>query len=138
LEVCVVTNKPFSSFLVKEKKERPFTPICIALNIDREDLYKKINKRVDEMMQNGLLEEVKQLAAFKEFNALKTVGYKELFEHLEGKITLPDAVTKIKQHTRNYAKRQITWFKNKGDFEVFKPNDLDKIKAYIDIITSNG
>jgi len=138
LEVSLHTGKPYSSFLNKNKVERIFTPIKILINVDREVLYKRINKRTEEMMEEGLLEEVKQLQAFKNNNALKTVGYKELYDYLEGKTDLKTAVEKIKQHTRNYAKRQITWFKNQDDFEEFKPTDIEKIRAYIDIILEHG
>jgi len=138
LEVSLHTGKPYSSFLYKNKVERIFTPIKILINTDREALYKRINKRTEEMMEEGLLEEVKQLQAFKNNNALKTVGYKELYDYLERKTDLKTAVEKIKQHTRNYAKRQITWFKNQDDFEEFLPTDIEKIKAYIDIIVEHG
>jgi len=84
-----------------------------------------------------LLEEVKSLIDFKELNALQTVGYQELFDHFEGNITLSMAIEKIKQHTRNYAKRQLTWFKNQDDFEIFLPEDSEKIKFYIDVIRQN-
>jgi tRNA dimethylallyltransferase len=138
LEVIRYTNKPFSSFLKQNQITRNFTPIKIFLNTDREKLYHIINQRVDGMMRQGLLEEVKQLMPFKEVNALKTVGYKELFDYLDGNLNLDEAVSKIKQHTRNYAKRQITWFKNKDDFEEFKPEEIDKLKAYIDVIINHG
>ncbi|MCC6371483.1 MAG: tRNA (adenosine(37)-N6)-dimethylallyltransferase MiaA [Bacteroidia bacterium] len=138
LEVCVHTGKPFSSFRKNEKKERPFTPIGIFLNTRREALYEKINLRVDEMMDNGLLEETRKCLPHRQFNALKTVGYKELFDYLDGKYTLKEAVEKIKQHTRNYAKRQITWFKNSLELEEFEPDATEKIKAYIDIILTHG
>ena len=90
------------------------------------------------MMREGLLDEVKQLTPYKKVNALKTVGYKELFEYLEGRLTLNAAVDKIKQHTRNYAKRQITWFKHQDDFEEFGPEDIEKLMAYIDLILSHA
>jgi tRNA dimethylallyltransferase len=138
LEVITHTGKPFSSFLEKQTSQRSFTAINVLLDTDREKLYGRINARVDDMMRHGLLEEVKALQAFREFNALKTVGYKELFDHFDGKLALSEAVDKIKQHTRNYAKRQLTWFRNKGDFETFAPEDLDKIIAYIDVIITNG
>ncbi len=137
LEVCRFTNKPYSGFLNKNKTPRNFTPIKILINTNRDILYSQINKRVDEMMKAGLLEEVKSLLPFKNNNALKTVGYKELFEHLEGKCTLNQAIDKIKQHTRNYAKRQLTWFRNQDDFVEFLPEDVEKIKGYIDVIVSN-
>jgi tRNA dimethylallyltransferase len=137
LEVCRHTGKPYSSFLKKHHTKRNFIPIKLFINTDREKLYGQINKRVDEMMKEGLLNEVKSLTEFKDLNALKTVGYKELFDHLEGLHTLDDAVAKIKQHTRNYAKRQITWFKNQDEWENFEPDDLEKIKAFLDLIIAH-
>lgn len=137
LEVCVFTNKPYSSFLNQPKPARNFTAIKILINTSREQLYKQINERVDLMMQQGLLEEVKQLKEFKHLNALKTVGYKELYAFLEASYNLKTATDKIKQHTRNYAKRQLTWFKNRDDFEEFDPAEVEKIKGYIDVITTN-
>lgn len=138
LEICVYSGQPYSSFLNKEKPKRNFMVIPILINTDREKLYEKINKRVDQMMAQGLLNEVKSLIEHKNVNALKTVGYKELFDYLAGKCSLQQAVEKIKQHTRNYAKRQLTWFKNKGDYETFEPGDFEKIVAYINIIVQNA
>jgi tRNA dimethylallyltransferase len=138
LEICRFSELPYSSYLEKTKKERFFTAINLFINLNREELYQRINERVDTMMQQGLLQEVKTLLNFREFNALKTVGYKELFEHLDGHLSLEQATDKIKQHTRNYAKRQITWFKNKGNYEEFRPDEVEKIKAYIDIIVTHG
>jgi len=138
LEVCRYTGKAFSDFRKQHKAVRNFTPIKILLNTTREELYDKINTRVDEMMTNGLLEEVKSLIPYKNNNALKTVGYKELFEYIDGFCSLQEAVNKIKQHSRNYAKRQLTWFKNQDTYEVFKPEDKEKIIAYIDVITSQN
>jgi tRNA dimethylallyltransferase len=138
LEVCIYTGKPYSSFLNKVPVKRNFIPVKILINTAREKLYSNINARVDEMMAAGLLEEVKQLRALKNVNALKTVGYKELFAFLDASYNLNTAVEKIKQHTRNYAKRQITWFKNQDDFEEFEPGAIEKIKAYIDIIMTHG
>jgi len=138
LEICLHTGQAFSSFAGKTKPARQFTTVGIFLNPDRTTLYAQINKRVDEMLEKGLVEEVKQLLPWRNFNALKTVGYKEVFDFLDGHCSLADAVALIKQHTRNYAKRQVTWFKNKTDFEQFVPNDTDKIKAYIDLILSHG
>jgi len=137
LEVCLFTGKPYSTFLNQPKAARNFTAIKILINTDREKLYAQINQRVDEMMANGLLEEVKELQNKKHLNALKTVGYKELYAYLDASYNLETAIDKIKQHTRNYAKRQLTWFKNQDEFETFAPTDLEKIKAYIDIITSH-
>ncbi len=135
LEVCIHTQKPYSSFRTKEKKQRSFDAINILINTDREILYNRINKRVDIMMQNGLLEEVKALYPHKHLNALNTVGYKELFDFIDGKCTLEEAVNLIKQNSRRYAKRQLTWFNHQGDFETFAPTDLEKLKAYLDIVT---
>jgi len=138
LEVSIFTGKPYSSFLNKNTIKRNFTPIKIFINTERSNLYTKINSRVDQMMSGGLLEEVKQLQDYKSMNALKTVGYKELFAFLDASYNLERAVEKIKQHTRNYAKRQITWFKNQDEFEEFEPGAIEKIKAYIDIIMEHG
>lgn len=138
LEVCLHTGKPYSSFRTKTKKERSFNTINLLINTDREKLYERINLRVDKMVQEGLLNEVKELFPFKHLNALNTVGYKEIFEYLENKISFEQAVDQIKQNTRRYAKRQLTWFNNQGDFETFEPNDLEKIKAYIDIISQHS
>jgi tRNA dimethylallyltransferase len=138
LEVIEHTGLPYSGFIKKAKNERPFTAIKILINTEREKLYARINDRVDTMMKEGLLEEVTELVSHKNFNALKTVGYSELYEYLEGRSSLENAVEKIKQHTRNYAKRQITWFKNKDYFEEFEPGDVAKITGYIDIIVSHG
>lgn len=135
LEVCIHNNKPYSSFRTKEKKQRSFDTINILINTEREALYNRINKRVDIMMQNGLLEEVKSLYPYKHLNALNTVGYKELFDFIDNKCTLEEAVNLIKQNSRRYAKRQLTWFNHQGDFETFEPTDLEKLKAYLDIVT---
>ena len=134
LEVCIHTKKPYSSFRKKEKKERSFNTINLLINTEREVLYQRINKRVDVMMEQGFLEEVKNLYPNKHLNALNTVGYKELFDFTDGKITLEEAVNLIKQNSRRYAKRQLTWFNHQGDFESFEPSDLEKIKAYLDIL----
>lgn len=137
LEVSLHTGKPYSGFRTKIKKERSFQHINILINTDREKLYERINLRVDKMMQDGLLQEVKELIPFKNLNALNTVGYKELFDYFDNKISLDQAIEQIKQNTRRYAKRQLTWFNNQGDFENFEPNDLEKIKAYIDIVSQH-
>ncbi len=134
LEVCLHSGKPYSSFRTKEKKERPFEAIPLLITTEREALYDRINRRVEIMMANGLLDEVKALYPHKQLNALNTVGYKELFDFLDGKLSLEEAVAMIKQNTRRYAKRQLTWFNNQGNFESFEPTDLEKIKAYLDIV----
>lgn len=111
LEVCLSTGKPFSSFHVNEKKKRPFKIQKIGLEMPREQLYERINKRVDLMLDNGWLEEARTVFDKRHLNALNTVGYKELFQHLSGNMTLEEATEKIKTNTRRFAKRQLTWFK---------------------------
>lgn len=110
LEVCIQSGKPYSSFRSESVKKRPFTIEKIGLNRPREVLYNRINKRVDIMMENGLLEEAKSLYPFKGLNALNTVGYKELFNYFDGTWTLDFAIQMIKQNSRRYAKKQLTWF----------------------------
>ena len=132
LEVMYSTNKTFSSFRNKKDKKRNFKIIKIGLENERELLYNRINQRVDIMMENGLLQEVKSLTHFKNKNSLQTVGYKELFEHLEGKITLEEALNKIKQNSRRFAKRQITWFKKDRSTTYFSAKNLDKIIEFIE------
>ncbi len=119
VEVCVGTKKPYSSFLQQVSVIRNFTPILIGLDAPREVLYERINLRVDQMMEKGLVQEVTALLAEQDNNALQTVGYKELFAHLNGNCTLTDAVEAIKQNTRRYAKRQLTWFRRNADIQWF-------------------
>ena len=138
LEVCMHKGKPFSEYRTKHKKIRNFHPIPILLNIPRALLYERINQRVDHMIDAGLVEEVKSLLSKKELNALNTVGYKEIFSYLENKIPLQEAIDLIKQNSRRYAKRQLTWFNHQGDFETFEPKDIEKIKSYISIITEHS
>ncbi|MDM1046230.1 tRNA (adenosine(37)-N6)-dimethylallyltransferase MiaA [Myroides sp. 1354] len=111
LEVSIGTGQPYSSFLAKKKVKRNFVPIVIGLEAPREMMYERINKRVDLMLQGGLLEEVKALLPYQELNALQTVGYRELFHYFNGEGTLEEAIEEIKKNTRRFAKRQITWFK---------------------------
>jgi tRNA dimethylallyltransferase len=112
-------------------KARPFQILKIGLELPRELLYQRINSRVDAMMRDGLLEEVKSLVQYEKLNALKTVGYKELFSYLHGEIELNKSVELIKQHTRNYAKRQITWFKTDADINWFSPENQFDILEFI-------
>ncbi|MFD1769699.1 tRNA (adenosine(37)-N6)-dimethylallyltransferase MiaA [Sphingobacterium suaedae] len=135
LEVFEATGKPFSAFRAGKLEERPFDVITIGLNMDRTLLYDRINRRVDRMMETGLLQEVKSLKVYREKPALLTVGYAELFAYLDGQSTLEDAVDRIKQNSRRYAKRQITWFKKYGDTRWFEPTALNDIVAYIDAKT---
>jgi len=115
LEICIGTGKPYSSFLNKEKEPRVFKTISIGLTADRNIIYERINKRVDIMMEQGLLDEVKNLEDYKHLNALNTVGYKELFKYLNDEWSLEFAVSEIKKNTRRFAKRQMTWFKKNKD-----------------------
>jgi tRNA dimethylallyltransferase len=119
VEVCIGTAKPYSSFLQKSKVNRNFTPILIGLDAPREMLYERINLRVDLMMAKGLIDEVTALQADQKNNALQTVGYKELFAHLNGDCSLAEAIDLIKQNTRRYAKRQLTWFKRNESTQWF-------------------
>lgn len=121
LEFFLSTGKKVSSFLTNSKKERPFNIVKIGLNTDRALLYERINHRVDLMLQGGLLEEVKSLEAYKDLNALKTVGYAELFDYLDGNLSYEQAVDKIKQNTRRFAKRQLTWFRRDQEILWFEP-----------------
>ena len=134
LEVCLVTGKPYSSLRKNVAIARNFDPIKFFINQDRETLYQKINRRVDIMMQQGLLKEAESLYSFKDLNALNTVGYKELFQYFDGTITLDKGIDLIKQHTRNYAKRQVTWFKNDKDCTTFHPSETEKIIAFTEIV----
>ena len=131
LEVMRHTGIPFSSFHKKQKRENKFEAIKILVSPERKELYERINTRTDQMMEAGWLEEARALHSRKDLNSLKTVGYKELFEHLEGKYTLKEAVEKIKQHTRNYAKRQLTWFRNRDRFVTFDPSAANEVISYI-------
>ncbi len=133
LEICVGTNKPYSSFLNKRTISRAFIPIYVGLTADRDIIYDRINLRVDHMIENGQLEEAKRLYEFKHLNALNTVGYKELFKYFDGEWTLEFAISEIKKNTRRFAKRQLTWFtKNEEimwfDFQSDFKLITDKIK----------
>lgn len=132
LEVCISTGKPFSSFRTSTTKNRPFEIIKIGLNISRELLYQRINQRVDLMMEQGLLDEVKRLLPYRDLNALQTVGYQELFTYLDGKCSLEDAVEKIKQNTRRFAKRQLTWFRKDTDITWFEPGQTPEIIRFVE------
>lgn len=131
LEVCLTSGKPYSTLREGKSKKRDFNIIKIGLNTSREVLYDRINQRVDEMMANGLLEEVKELEAYKNLNALQTVGYKELFDHLEKGTDIKPAIDLIKQNTRKFAKRQLTWFRRDPEIKWFKPDEVAEIINYI-------
>ena len=131
LEFFLSTGKKLSSFQTNTVKTRPFNILKIGLNMDRALLYERINLRVDQMMQQGLLDEVKGLTEYKGQNALNTVGYTELFDHLDGQISLQEATDRIKQNTRRFAKRQLTWFRRDEDIHWFEPNQTDAIISFI-------
>lgn len=132
LEVCIGTGQKFSSFKRKNEVHRDFIPVKIGLNVSKEQLHHNINTRVDEMMRNGFLEEAKSVYNFRSHNALQTVGYKELFDYIDGKINLPEAVELIKLHTRQYAKRQLTFFNKHKDYSWFEPKQVSAIISFID------
>jgi len=127
LEVCYTTGRPYSSFLTKERKPRPFRIVKIGLRRERPDLFARIGRRVDAMMKEGLLDEARRLYPHRRENALNTVGYKELFLYLDGEWELPFAIEKIKKNTRDYAKKQMTWFAHDINIQWFHPEQMDNI-----------
>lgn len=132
LEVCISTGKPFSLYRSNVvNQNRPFDSIKIGLNIERPLLYERINRRVDIMIETGLVNEVEKLKPFRHLNALNTVGYSEIFEYLDGSLSLQQAIDKIKQNTRRFAKRQLTWFKKDPDIVWFDPADYTGIISHI-------
>lgn len=132
LEIYHSSGRTYSSFLQKAKPQRPFRILKIGLQRDRADLFDRINRRVDQMMADGFLDEARSLFPQRELNALNTVGYKELFNHIAGEWTLDMAVERIKKNTRVYAKKQMTWFKRDSAIHWFHPDDKDKILQFID------
>ncbi|TPE44525.1 tRNA (adenosine(37)-N6)-dimethylallyltransferase MiaA [Pontibacter mangrovi] len=132
LEVCLGSGKPYSSFRRSEGQERPFHIIKIGLNRDRAELYSRIDQRMDLMLAQGLSDEAKSLYPYREHNALQTVGYKEIFEYLEGKYDWDEAVRLLKRNSRRYAKRQLTWFNKRPDeYTWFHPEQQEEIVRYI-------
>ncbi|MGV3656944.1 MAG: tRNA (adenosine(37)-N6)-dimethylallyltransferase, partial [Chitinophagaceae bacterium] len=131
LEVVEATGQSILHFRKGKKKERPFNVVKIALQLPKEQLHHNINYRVDQMMVQGLLQEVESLLPYQHLPALQTVGYRELFEHLNGKISLTEAIEAIKKNTRQYAKRQMTWFKKDTAFQWYASSDLKNIFDYI-------
>ena len=127
LEVCIASGKPYSSFLNKKKILRDFANVTIGLTAEREVVYERINRRVELMLEDGLLIEAQRLFPYKELNALQTVGYRELFDFLEGKTSLDFAVEEIKKNTRRFAKRQYTWFHKNKDIHWFEISQLDNL-----------
>lgn len=132
LEICYMTGQTYTSFRTSQTKERPFNIIKVGLRREREELYARINKRVDIMMEDGLLEEAKSVYQYKDLNSLNTVGYKEMFKYLDGEWKLPFAIEKIKQNSRIYSRKQVTWFKRDTDITWFHPDDTDNIMSFIE------
>ena len=130
LEICIGTKSSYSSFLTDKRKERNFIPIKIGLTADRNIIYDRINLRVDIMMKNGLLNEVKKLLPHKDLNALQTVGYRELFSYMQGDMTLDFAISEIKKNTRRFAKRQLTWYRKDQEIQWFDYKDLLNLFFY--------
>lgn len=132
LEICYMTGKPYSSFRTRDSKDRPFNILKIGLQRERLELYQRINQRVEEMIELGVVEEAQRVFPQRHLNSLNTVGYKELFKYIEGEWDLPFAIQKIQRNTRIYAKKQMTWFKRDTDIKWFHPSDEEQILSYID------
>ncbi len=131
LEICESTGKPYSYYLKKKRKERDFNILKIGLTMDRQELYRKINERVNSMLSAGLEQEAKKLLEYRNTNALNTLGYKEMFRYFDGEITRDRAIELIKRNSRRYARRQITWWARDKEIKWFHPNDRDEIIGYI-------
>lgn len=132
LEVCIQTGQPYSSFMKKEKKQRPFNIIKIGLTRPREELYERINQRVLQMIDSGMIDEARTVYHLRHLNSLNTVGYKELFEHFDGTTDLPEAIRRIQSNTRRYMRKQETWFKRDESIRWFHPSDYKEILKFID------
>lgn len=132
LEICYMTGNTYSSYRTNTKKIRPFNIIKIGLNRPREEMYERINNRVLKMMKQGLIEEAKAVYPQKGLNALNTVGYKELFAYFDGDISLDDAILKIQSNTRQYMRKQVTWFKRDNEIKWFSPTNIEEIINHID------
>lgn len=127
LEIVKTTGKSIIEFQRKQPAKRPFSIVKLAIDLPREQLYNNINTRVLGMIEAGLVEEVQKLVTYKHLNALQTVGYKEVFDYLDGTISLSVCIAQIQQHTRNYAKRQVTWFKNQGAYKAISAKELNEL-----------
>ena len=132
LEICYMTGQPYSSFLTNKTKKRPFHIVKVGLTRERDELYDRINSRVLEMVKDGLIEEVRSVYPYKDLNALNTVGYKEIFNYLDNTWTKEFAIQKIQQNSRNYAKKQLSWFKRDQEIQWFHPDDKNKIIKHIE------
>ena len=133
LEICYQTGRTYTSFRTQSKKERPFRIVKIGLNRDRNELYNRINARVDAMIEQGLLHEAESLYNQRQLNALNTVGYKEMFDYMDGRWSLDEAVERMKGNTRRYARKQLTWFKRDEEVRWFHPDQIDEILKYIEV-----
>lgn len=131
LEICLSTGKTYSSFRSNTIKERPFNIIKIGLIREREELYSRIDQRVDKMIGSGLIDEAKNVYPYKHLNALNTVGYKEIFEYFDGNMALDEAISKIKFNTHKYCRKQLTWFKRDENIRWFHPDNIEEIINYI-------
>ncbi len=131
LEVCIGTGKPYSDFMINNKADRPFDIIKIGLELARKTLFERIDLRMDLMIEAALFEEAKSLYKYKSLNALQTVGYKEIFDYLDGKYDKEEAIRLLKRNSRRFAKRQMTWFKKEEEIKWFKPSDFDLILSYL-------
>lgn len=132
LEICMMTGKPYSSFLKREKKQRSFRILKCGLNMDRKSLYEQINRRVDEMVAAGLEEEARGLFPFRSLNALNTVGYREWFSFFDGACTREETIAQIKSNTRRYARKQLTWFRRDQAITWFHPDETEKLITFIE------
>ena len=131
LEVTLQSGRPYSEFLSHTPIDRSFRILRMALNMERERLYSRINARVDRMMENGLLEEVERLQRFRDCTAMKSVGYRELLEYLDGKISLEEAIDRIKRNTRKFARKQLTWFRKNDRYHWFSPDDPGEMIRWV-------
>ena len=131
LEICYMTGRTYTSFRTRTTKERPFHIVKIGLRREREELYDRINRRVDQMVADGLVEEARRVYPFRHLNSLNTVGYKELFAHFNGQCTLEFAIEKIKQNSRIYSRKQMTWFRRDEDIRWFHPDEEEAIMKYV-------
>ena len=132
LEVSIFSGKPYSEYRVGAARPRPFSTIYVGLELPRQELYSRINSRMDLMIENGLFEEARRVERFVGANALKTIGYKEIYGYFNGEYDYDEAVRLLKRNSRRFAKRQMTWFKKNSRIEWFNPADVNSIINYID------
>ncbi|MBR7054003.1 MAG: tRNA (adenosine(37)-N6)-dimethylallyltransferase MiaA [Prevotella sp.] len=137
LEICYMTGRTYTSFRTNTPRERPFNVVKIGLNRDRAELYERINQRVEDMVENGLVEEARSVYHLKGVNALNTVGYREMFDYFEGKYTLEEAVERIQGNTRRYCRKQLTWLKRDQRIKWFHPDDMEQILSYVTRMAGN-